>query len=149
MSSANSLVCAAWAKDEPPSPTNSHHEPPSLGGSYFLSDAHRSGVSQNSSAGPSSEYRWFPFTRRRPTLPSDVFGAEPSHTRVERRPIISIGFSHREDRSPPLGEKSPRSRTLDRGLRIALPTTPPAPFTLPHSRTPGLWVRVARGIARG
>lgn len=137
------FASAAWAKDEPPSPTASqhHHEPPSPGGSY----ARRSDVSQDSSAGPSGEHRWFPFTRRRPMLRSDAFGAEPpspSPNRLERWPTLSIGFSHREDRSPPLGEKSPerrgRSRTLDRGLRIVLPTTPVTPHTLPaRGRTPG------------
>ena len=136
--------CAAWAKDEPPSPTGSHHESPSPGGSDGPSDAHRSDASQNSSAGPSGEHRWFPFTRRRPMLPSsDVFGAEPSLTRHERRPtIISLGFSHRDDRSLAPGEKSPErasSRTLerDRGLRITLPTTPATPYTLPQNRAPG------------
>ena len=136
------LCAAAWAKDEPPSPTDSHLElPPTLGGTYGLPDARRSDLSQNSSAGPSGEHRWFPFTRRRPLLPSsEVFGAEPSSIRLERRPTVHVGFSHREDRSPALGEKSFEqvpSRSPDRGLRIALPTTPAPPFTLSHGRTPG------------
>lgn len=139
-----SVCCAAWAKDEPPSPTDSHHEPPSPRGSYGPSDAHRSDVSQHSSAGPSGEHRWFPFTRRRPMLPSpEVFGAEPFLTRLERRPTISLGFHHRDDRSLEPGNKSPEqttsSRTLDRGFRIALPTTPAAPYTLPQSRTTPGW----------
>ncbi|KAF8507142.1 hypothetical protein F5888DRAFT_73964 [Russula emetica] len=130
-----------WAKDEPPSPTASHHElPPSPRGSYVPSDAHRSDVSQHS-AGPSGEHRWFPFTRRRPMLPTpEMFGAEPSLTRLERRPTISLGFHHRADRSLESGDKSPEqatSRTLDRGFRIALPTTPATPYTLPQSRTAG------------
>jgi hypothetical protein len=134
----SNFVCpTAWAKNEPPSPTDSHLElPPSLGGTYGLPDARRSDLSQNSTAGPSGEQRWFPFTRRRPTLSSEVFGAEPS---LERRPTI-LGFTHRQDRSPPLGEKSfeqAPSRSPDRGLRIALPTTPAPPFTLSHGRTPG------------
>jgi hypothetical protein len=129
------VCCAAWAKDEPPSPTDSHHELPSPGGSYGPSDSHRSDVSQHSStgvAGPSGEHRWFPFTRRRPMLPSpEVFGAEPSPTRLERRPTINLGFHHRDDRSL----EPSTSRTLD--FRIALPTTPATPYTLPQSRTPG------------
>ena len=93
-------------------------------------------------AGPSGEHRWFPFTRRRPMLPSaEMFGAEPSLTRLERRPTISLGFHHRDDRSLELGNRSPEHattfRTLDQGFRIALPTTPATPYTLPQSRTPG------------
>lgn len=133
-----------WAKDEPPSPTDSHHELPTPRGSYGPSDAHRSDMSQHSSAGPSGEHRWFPFTRRRSILPSsEVFGAEPSLTRIERRPTISLGFHHRDDRSLEPGNRSPEqatARTLDRGFRMALPTTPAAPYTpytLPQSRTPG------------
>lgn len=134
--------CPAWAKDEPPSPTDSHHELPTPRGSYGISDVHPSDLSQHSSsAGPSGEHRWFPFTRRRPMLPSsEVFGIEPSLTRLERRPTISLGFHLRDDRSLEPGEKSPEqttSRTLDRGFRVALPTTPAAPYTLPQSRTPG------------
>lgn len=94
-------------------------------------------MSQNSSAGRSGEHRWFPFTRRRPTLPSELLGPEPSLT---RRPTIQLGFSHREDRSPTRGEKSferASPRSPDRGLRIILPTTPAPPFTLSHGRTPG------------
>ncbi len=132
---------AAWAKDEPPSPTDSHHEPSSPGGSYGPPDVHQSDVSQKSSAGPSGEHRWFPFTRRRPMLPpSEAFGAGPSLTRLERRPTISLGFPHRDDRSLAPGEKSPEQAsppTLDRGYRIALPTTPATPYTLPQTRIPG------------
>jgi hypothetical protein len=139
----SNFVCpTAWAKNEPPSPTDSHLElPQSLGGTYGLPDARRSDLSQNSSAGPSGEQRWFPFTRRRPTVLSpEVFGAEPSFNRLERRPTIHVGFTHREDRSTALGEKSfeqAPSRSPDRGLRIALPTTTVPPFTLSHGRTPG------------
>ena len=71
---------------------------------------------------------------------SEVFGAEPSPTRLERRPTISLGFHHRDDRSLASGDRSPErafSRTLDRGFRIALPTSPAAPYTLPQIRTPG------------
>jgi BSD domain len=71
---------------------------------------------------------------------AEVFGAEPSSNRLERKPTIHVGFSHREDRGPTLGEKSfeqATSRSPDRGLRIALPTTPVPPFTLSHGRTPG------------
>jgi hypothetical protein len=137
------VLLTAWAKDEPPSPTDSHHEPPSPRDSYGISDVYRSDMSQHSSsAGPSGEHRWFPFTRRRPILPSssEVFGIEPSLTRLERRPTISLGFHLRDDRSLEPGKKSPEqttSRTLDRGFRVALPTTPAAPYTLPQSRTPG------------
>ena len=139
-----SLFCAAWAKDEPPSPTDSYHELPSPRGSYVPSDAHRSDMSQHSSAGPSGEHRWFPFTRRRPMLPPpEMFGAEPSLTRLERRPTISLGFHHRDDRSLEQGDKGPEqgtsSRTLDRGFRLRLPTTPAAPYTLPQSRTTPGW----------
>jgi len=74
-------------------------------------------------------------------LPSaEVFGAEPSLTRLERRPTISLGFHHRDDRSLEPGDRSPEqttSRTLDRGFRIALPTTPATPYTLPQSRAAG------------
>lgn len=71
--------------------------------------------------------------------PSEVFGTEPHLTRLERRPTINFGFHHRDDRSLASGDRSPEqafSRTLDRGFRIALPTTPVAPYTLPQSRTP-------------
>ena len=74
-------------------------------------------------------------------LPSpEAFGIEPSLTRLERRPTISLGFHLKDDRSLEPGEKSPEqtaSRTLDRGFRVPLPTTPAAPYTLPQSRTPG------------
>ncbi|KAH9985407.1 hypothetical protein BJV74DRAFT_847026 [Russula compacta] len=136
-----------WAKDEPPSPTDSHHEPPSPGGSHGLSDARLPDVVSPHSAGPSGEHRWFPFTRRFPVLASELFGADPSATRLEKRPTIlvpsptSTGFARREDGSPRrLGEKSPEQAgapTRDQSLRITMPATPSTPYTLSHSRTPG------------
>jgi hypothetical protein len=72
--------------------------------------------------------------------PPEAFGIEPSLTRLERRPTIGRGFHHRDDRSLEPGDRSPEqatSRTLDRGFRIALPTAPATPYTLPQSRTAG------------
>lgn len=73
--------------------------------------------------------------------PPEVFGAEPSLTRLERRPTISLGFHHKDDRGlePGSPEQATSSRTLDRGFRIALPTTPATPYTLPQSRTAQGW----------
>ena len=146
----------AWAKDEPPSPTDNDHEPPSPGGSRGPTDARLSDVgSYNTPIGPSSEHRWFPFTRRRPMPGSEPFGAEqplPPTVRLEKRPSIlrspslRAGFVRsREEHSPArLGGRnqeqaspstSPRPR--DRSLRIVMPTTPAVPYTLSQCRTPG------------
>lgn len=65
-------------------------------------------------------------------------------TRLERRPTLSLGFYHRDDRSLEPGDNSPEQaaspRTLDRGFRVALPTTPVTSYTFPQSQnrtTPG------------
>ncbi|KAI0307764.1 hypothetical protein B0F90DRAFT_1807167 [Multifurca ochricompacta] len=137
-----------WAKDEPPSPTDSHHEPLSLPphSPRGPSEARRSDVvSYHSSAGPSGgEYRWFPFTRRRPMLASEVFSADPSTSRLDTKPATRrmsfAGVPRKEEYAAALGEKSldqAPSRTRDWGLRITMPTPPAAPHTLAHSRTPG------------
>lgn len=144
----------AWAKDEPPSPTDNDHEPPSPGGSRGPADARLSDVgSYNTPVGPSGEHRWFPFTRRRPMPGSELFGAEPPPpptVRLEKRssilrsPSLIAGFARRgEDHGPaPVGGRnqeqastSPRAR--DRSLRIAMPATPAIPYTLSQSRSPG------------
>ncbi|KAH9064265.1 hypothetical protein EDB87DRAFT_1600080 [Lactarius vividus] len=116
-----------WAKDEPPSPTDSHPAPPSPGGSRVLSEARRSDVASpdDSSAGPSGagEHRWFPFTRRRPPLASEVSSGGSSTTRLEKKPVALR-----------------TAATLARpglGLRISMPTPPVTPQALARTRTPG------------
>ena len=144
-----SLLHTAWAKDEPPSPTDYNHEPPSPGGSRGPTDSDVASY-YKSPVGTSGEHRWFPFTRRRPVLASDMFGADPSTpVRLEKRPSIlrspslGPGFARsREDRSPARGGTTDQARTTsprarDRSLRIAMPATPAIPYTLSHSRTPG------------
>ena len=155
------LFCcsAAWAKDEPPSPAGSSNGPPSSGGPHGPADddarpsAHSDAPSYQFPAGPSGEHRWFPFTRRRPMLASDLFGADPSTPRPEKRSsifrtpsITTSAFARREDCSPAAlgGGKNPEQaaaatspRARDRGLRIAMPTSPAIPYTLSHNRTPG------------
>ncbi|KAI9460921.1 hypothetical protein BJY52DRAFT_238947 [Lactarius psammicola] len=137
-----------WAKDEPPSPTDSHHALPSPGGSRGLSEARRSDVASpdDSSAGPSggAEHRWFPFARRRPHLASEVSSGSSSTTPIEKKPptlrTSLSGLPDGDARPPVLGERSPeqsRSRGRDWGLRITMPTPPVTPHTLAHSRTPG------------
>lgn len=147
----NRTADTAWAKDEPPSPTDYNHEPPSPGGSHGLTDSRLSDIaSYNSPVGPSGEHRWFPFTRRRPMLGSELFGTEPPPTaRLEKRPSIlrspslTTGFTRRDDRSPGVvggrnQEQVPTSpRARDRSLRIVMPTTPAIPYTLSQCRTPG------------
>ncbi|KAI0304927.1 hypothetical protein BC826DRAFT_978988 [Russula brevipes] len=125
---------AAWAKDEPPSPTDSHHEPPSPGGSRDPSDAPRADDTSHPSSIVPSEHRC---------------AAHPPLVRIERRPSIfrsasiTAGFARREDpHSPALGggkgqEQAGPSRLRDRSLRISMPGTPAATHTLSHSRTPG------------
>ncbi|KAI0271334.1 hypothetical protein BC834DRAFT_858952 [Gloeopeniophorella convolvens] len=137
-----------WAKDEPPSPTDSHREPPSPGGSPRPSETRRSdAISYHSSVGPSDgEHRWFPFTRRRPILISDASSAGPSTIRMEKRSsslkVSQLPFSlpRKDDHAAALGEKNSEqapSRSRDWNLRITMPTPPAAPYTLAQSRTPG------------
>ncbi|KAI9457733.1 hypothetical protein F5148DRAFT_341572 [Russula earlei] len=148
-----------WAKDEPPSPTDSQYEPSLPGRSRGPSDASRSDASQNSLIGQRGEHRWFPFTRRHPMPPSEVSRAESPPVRLEKRSSIlrsssfnAAGFGRREDHSPALDEKSQElahSRARDRSLRIALPATPATPYSLSHGRTPGWdspWAASARPL---
>lgn len=134
------LFTTAWAKDEPPSPTDSHHALPSPGGSRTQSETRRSDVASHddSSGGPSDigEHRWFPFTRRRSTLSGTP--------RLEEKPAaLTTSPSGLPDGGicSPIPElKSPeqsRSRARDWGLRIALPSPPATPHALTRSRTPG------------
>ncbi|KAN0135751.1 hypothetical protein V8E53_006642 [Lactarius tabidus] len=132
-----------WAKDEPPSPTDSHHALPSPGGSRGQSEARRSDIAlhDDSSGGPSDvgEHRWFPFTRRRSTL-----APEGSTSRLEEKPA-TLTMSPSElpvgGVCTPIPEvKSPepsRSRARDWGLRLTLPSPPATPHALTRSRTPG------------
>ncbi|KAH9082125.1 hypothetical protein EDB83DRAFT_2503265 [Lactarius deliciosus] len=108
-----------WAKDEPPSPTDSHPAPPpSPGGSRVLSEA----------AAFRREHRWFPFTRRRPPLASEVSSGSSSTTRLEKKPACPHNYS----------ESRPHSRARrDWGLRITMPTPPVTPQLLARTRTPG------------
>ncbi|KAH8988914.1 hypothetical protein EDB92DRAFT_1935686 [Lactarius akahatsu] len=137
-----------WAKDEPPSPTDSHPVPPSPGGSRVLSEARRSDLASpdDSSAGPSGagEHRWFPFTRRRPPLASEVSSGSSSTTRLEKKKpaaLITSLSSGLPDEGISPGERSPeqsRSRARrDWGLRITMPTPPVTPQALARTRTPG------------
>jgi hypothetical protein len=139
------LFTTAWAKDEPPSPTDSHHPPSSPGGSRGQSEARRSEVPSHddSSTGPSGEveHRWFPFTRRRPTIAPE---GSASASRVEEKPVtVTTSPSGLPDGgvcSPIPVAKSPeqsRSRTRDWGLRIAMPSPPATPHAPTRSRTPG------------
>ena len=139
------LFTTAWAKDEPPSPTDSHHAPPSPGGSRGQSEARRSDVlsHDSSSTGPSGEveHRWFPFTRRRPTL---ALEGSATTSRLEEKPVtVTTSPSGLPDEgvcSPIPVAKSPeqpRSRTRDWGLRIAMPSPPATPHAPTRSRTPG------------
>ncbi|KAI9445241.1 hypothetical protein H4582DRAFT_2108951 [Lactarius indigo] len=122
------LFTTAWAKDEPPSPTDSHPAPPSPGGSRVLSEARR-------------EHRWFPFTRRRPPLASEVSSGSSSTNRLEKKPAAHLsGLPDEGICAPVLGESSPeqpRSRARDWGLRITMPTPPVTPQALARTRTPG------------
>lgn len=149
-SSRNTVVTRPpWAKDEPPSPTDSHHAPPSPGGSRSQSEARRSDVASHgdSSVGPSGggEHRWFPFTRRRPTLAPEAFTGSSSTTRLEKKPAAlrtssPSGLPDGGVCAPVLGERSseqPRSRARDWGLRITMPTPPATPHAPARSRTPG------------
>jgi len=136
-----------WAKDEPPSPTDSLHAPPSPGGSRGQSEARRSDVPSHddSSTGPPAdvEHRWFPFTRRRPTLVAPE-GSGADASRLEEKPAtVTTSPSGLPDGgvcSPIPVAKSPeqsRSRTRDWGLRIAMPSPPATPHAPTRSRTPG------------
>lgn len=128
----------AWAKDEPPSPTDSHHEPPPPGGSRGSSESRRPHVVSYHAPieRSSSEHRWFPFTRRRPVLPSDP----PIHPENISAVFGTPSTTYREAYSPTFGEKSVETRPShvgDGGLPMMIPIPPPAPYTLSHSRTPG------------
>jgi hypothetical protein len=135
----------AWAKDEPPSPTDSYHDPQLPGGARGSSEAHEPDVvSQHPPVGPpGGEYRWFPFTRRRPMLASELFSPtdSPSHVRLEKRSsVFRTPSILREAYSPALGLKNAEagpSRIRDRGLRIVVPTPPDSSYTLSHNRSPG------------
>ncbi|KAI0068389.1 hypothetical protein BV25DRAFT_1793779 [Artomyces pyxidatus] len=138
------VTAPPWAKDEPPSPTDSFlAPPPSPGGSRPPSEARRSDVMsyQSSNARSDGEHRWFPFTRHRPFVTSASGANEPEPSRIEKRPS-STRLSRsavEEDDSFPAGKQPeyPNRRVRDWGLQITMPTPPPAPFTLAQSRTPG------------
>ncbi|TFY71050.1 hypothetical protein EVG20_g1943, partial [Dentipellis fragilis] len=139
-----------WARDEPPSPTDTIHlAPPSPGGSHNPSEARRSdAISYQSSSGhPTSDHlRWWAFNRTRPrsdTGASDV----PPPPPLERKGISVIeqlgrhawkSSSNSQDETVVEKEAGPStSHPKDWGLRLSMPTPPPAPFTLAQSHTPG------------
>jgi hypothetical protein len=136
--------CIAWAKNEPPSPTDSdrdqHPSSPSTSGS---SEARRADIDYTPRGPPGGEHRWFPFTRHLPLLPtSELFtGAtgESSPTRLEKRPaIFRTPSSLREAYTAALSEKNAESGPSRKpGLRITMPTPPSTPYTLSRNQTPG------------
>ncbi|KAI0051726.1 hypothetical protein FA95DRAFT_1484724 [Auriscalpium vulgare] len=145
------VTAPPWAKDEPPSPTEDFlPPPPSTADSRPPSEARRSDVmSYQSSNNPADgEHRWFPFTRRRPTILSIATELGPSQSDVEQRqstsrpsfgsasaPRVADAMDHNflKDKDSVASHRKIR----DWGLQLTLPTPPPAPFTLSQSRTPG------------
>ncbi|KAI0318467.1 hypothetical protein OF83DRAFT_941925, partial [Amylostereum chailletii] len=146
------ITSPPWARDEPPSPTDSFlAPPPSPGGSRPPSEARRSDVfSLQSSTGvpPDSEHRWFPFTRRRQDTVShptqdDRFSSLDSSHHLEKT-VTSLSDTQAPSTIAPRDEfasghtpQASTSRMRDWGLHISLPPPTPAPNTLSQSRTPG------------
>jgi len=133
------VFCAAWARDEPPSPTDPEHH------DFLSAPSHESlrrpsdvASYQSSDPGPS---RWWIFTLPRPqrtnTLERDAL-AELKH---------DLRGNLLKDRPTPKRSGSGDTTTLRAsepkengrngwGLQVDLPRTP-RPFTLSHTQTPG------------
>ncbi|KAH9982428.1 hypothetical protein BGW80DRAFT_24303 [Lactifluus volemus] len=128
-----------WAKNEPPSPADSDRDPRSSPSSSGSSEARRPDIDNYTSRGgpPGGEHRWFPFTRHLPVLPpSELFSGatgESSPIRLEKRPaIFRTPSSLRDAYTAALGEKNAEAGPSRKPvLRIAMPTPPSTPYTLP------------------
>lgn len=129
---------AAWARDEPPSPTD--HE------DFLSAPSHESlrrpsdvASYQSSDPGPS---RWWTFTLPRPqrtnTLDRDTL-SEVKHDL--RGNLLKDRPDHKRSGSGDntvVGNSEPKEDTQNGwGLRVDLPRTPVRPFTLSHTHTPG------------
>jgi len=137
----------AWAKDEPPSPTDSEClQIPSAGRSRATSDSRRSDVpSVRSSSGQPEHMRWWPFTRHRPAQPFDLPAIDPSQP-IKRPSLLESSFPswlpsphgrHGEGTLSMDQHPGTKSQPHNWGLQFPMPTPPPAPFTLAQSRAPG------------
>ncbi|KAI1793889.1 hypothetical protein LXA43DRAFT_971547 [Ganoderma leucocontextum] len=160
-----SSLRAAWARDEPPSPKENeladHSRFAQLTATSRPSDATSLQSSSQSGApedpGPS---RWWAFTRHRPT-DSGSIPLSPSLQRARRPrdgvrsmsiPWLSVSVLRRsldqdEEQTPSTLHEEPEVDEHDRAapprmsnrsrLRIDMPPTIAAPFTLAQNRTPG------------
>lgn len=128
--SSHAHVVTAWAKDEPPSPTEL---PVSL--ETFGTESRLSDVASYQSASPS---RWWAFTLPRPR--DGQPNPQNSGSRRKERSLSWLGSSNlmkdgnRKDCNV---ETVERTGFRDWNLSITLPTPVQQPFTLSHNATPG------------
>ncbi|KAJ7169993.1 hypothetical protein C8R46DRAFT_1162686 [Mycena filopes] len=129
------ILLLAWAKDEPPSPTDdhpglpdAHHAPPSI-------------TSFQSTSASNEPSRWWAFTR--PRGDSDA-ALDPNSTVQEKPDRKSVSFKDRSMSWLPSqgGTSFPRrnrGQSMNRNwnLSITLPTPPASAFTMQHNATPG------------
>jgi hypothetical protein len=134
------VFCAAWARDEPPSPTDPDQH------NFLSAPSHESlrrpsdvASYQSSDSGPS---RWWTFTLPRPQRTNTLERDALSELKHDLRGNLL------KDRPNPKRSGSGDTTTLKSsepkenghngwGLHIDLPRTPGRPFTLSHSHTPG------------
>lgn len=129
---------AAWARDEPPSPTDPHDflSPPSHESFRRPSDV---ASYQSSDPGPS---RWWTFTLPRPqrisTLDRDALGEVKHDLRGNLLKDRQNSKRSGSGDNTTIRNTEPKENAHNGwGLHVDLPRTPARPFTLSHSQTPG------------
>lgn len=132
------MFCAAWARDEPPSPADQHD--------FLFAPSHESlrrpsdvASDQSSDPGPS---RWWTFTLPRPqrtnTLDRDTL-SEVKHD-LKGNLLKDRASSKRSgsgDNATIRNTEPKENGHNGWGLHIELPRTPVRPFTLSHTQSPG------------
>jgi len=134
------VLRAAWARDEPPSPTDPDQQD-LLSAPSHESLRRPSDVAsyQSSDPGPS---RWWIFTLPRPqrtsTLEKDILSEVKHDLRGNLlKDRQNSKRSESGDNGTVRNSESKENAHPGRGLHIDLPRTPGRPFTLSHTQTPG------------